>query len=83
MSLENVRKFEEKLSGDEALKARLKELSETFDGDRQDERAAFEAIISPLAEEVGLPYTYDEAVGYVAQRDDDEGQRSRRGRWPG
>ena len=44
MAIENVRRFEEKINGDEALQARLKELSDAFDGDRQDPRAVFEAV---------------------------------------
>lgn len=72
MTIENVRRFEEKINGDEALQARLKELSDAFDGDRQDPRAVFEAVVALLAAEAGLPYTYDEAVEYVDQRDDDE-----------
>ena len=72
MAIENVRRFEEKINGDEALQARLKELSDAFDGDRQDPRAVFEAVVAPLATEVGLPYMYDEAVEYVDQRDDED-----------
>lgn len=72
MAIENVRKFEERISGDEALQARLQELAEAFDGDKQDAKALFEAVVAPLAAEAGLPYTYDEAVEYVAQKDDDE-----------
>ena len=72
MALENVRKFEELINGDEALQARLRELTECFDGDSRDPRAVFEAVVSPLAAEAGLPYTYDEAFEYVEQKDDDE-----------
>ena len=72
MAIENGRRFEEKSNGDEALQARLKELSDAFDGDRQDPRAVFEAVVAPLATEVGLPYMYDEAVEYVDQRDDED-----------
>ena len=72
MSLENVRKLEEMLNKDEAMRERLKELSEAYDGDKEDERAVFDAVIYPLAEEVGLPYTYDEVIEYAQQKDDDE-----------
>lgn len=72
MALENVRKFEEKINGDEALQARLRELSDAFDGDKGDSRAVFDAVVAPLAAEAGLPYTYDEALEYVAQKGDEE-----------
>lgn len=72
MALENVRKFEEKISGDEALQAKLQELAEAFDGDKEDARAIFDAVVSPVAAEVGLPYTYDEAVECAAQKDDED-----------
>lgn len=72
MSQENVRKFEERLRDDEALQVRLKELADAFDGDKNDPKAVFEAVVTPLAAEAGLPHTYDEALECVAQRDDDE-----------
>ena len=72
MSLENVRQFEEMLIGDEALQARLRELSGAFGGDGQDARALFETVVAPLAEEVGLPYTYDEALEVLPQQSDDD-----------
>lgn len=72
MAIENVRKLDERINGDESLQARLQELAEAFDGDREDPRAVFEAVVSPLAEEVGLPYTYDEALEYVDQGDDED-----------
>lgn len=72
MAIENVRKFEEKINEDEALQARFQELADAFDGDKQDEKALFDAVVAPLATEAGLPYTYDEALEYVTQRGDDE-----------
>lgn len=72
MAIENVREFEERLRGDEALQTRLRELAKAFEGDRQDERALFEAVVAPAAAEVGLPHTYDEALEYMAQKGDDE-----------
>ncbi len=59
--LSNVMKFEELLRSSEELQAKLRSATEAFAGDKTDEQAVFEAIIAPLAEEAGLPFTYDEA----------------------
>lgn len=72
MSRENVYQFETLLNEDGSVRERLKELAEAYGGDREDERAVFEAVIAPLAEEVGLPYTYDEVIEFAREKDDDE-----------
>jgi len=62
MAQENVMKFEELLQGDEALQAKLNEATEAYAGDKADARAVFDSVVAPLAEEAGMPFTYDEAT---------------------
>ena len=59
MAKENVIKFEALLRSDEDLQTKLKAATDTAN-DIQDEEAKFKTIIAPLAEESGLPFTFDE-----------------------
>lgn len=59
--MSNLEKFEELLRSDEALQAKLRDATEAFEGDKSDERAFFDTVVAPLAAEVGLPFTYDDA----------------------
>ena len=59
--MSNVTKFEEMLKSDEALQAKLQELTEAYAGDKADEQAIFEATVGKLAAEAGLPFTLEEA----------------------
>lgn len=74
MAAENAIKFEELLREDEELQAKLKAATIAFDGDKSDEKAVFDATVAPLAAEVGLPYTFEEAVESVRDRELDEGE---------
>ena len=67
MANENVGKFEELLKGSEELQAKLKELAAEFEGDKTDAKAIFNATIGKLAEEAGLPFTFDEGAAYVGE----------------
>ena len=51
--MSNFEKFEELLRGDEALQAKLQELAASFEGDKTDEQAVFEATIGKLAPRLG------------------------------
>jgi len=64
--MSNIAKFEELLRSDEDLQAKLRAATEAFDGDKSDEKAVFEAVLAPLAAEVGLGFTYDELAEYGA-----------------
>lgn len=66
MAVENVGKFEELLRSDEGLQARLRAASEAYQGDKEDGRAVFEAVVAPLAAEAGLPFTLEETDEYAA-----------------
>ncbi len=62
MAKDNVIKFEEKVMNSEELQKKLMDAAKTFDGDRTDEKAIFEAVILPLAKEVGMDFTFEEAA---------------------
>lgn len=70
MANENVKKFEELLRADEGLQAKLREAAEAFDGDRSDAQAIFDATVGKLAEEAGLPCTYEEARAHAVALSD-------------
>ena len=65
MAKENAGKFEKLLISDEKLQAKFREAMTAFTGDRKDEKAVFEAVIKPLAEESGLPFTYEEGKAHA------------------
>ena len=61
MAKENIEKFEKLMASDEKLQAKFRAAADAFTGDKKDEQAKFEALILPLAEEAGLPFTFEEA----------------------
>ncbi len=75
MAKENVAKFYEKLAEDAALAEKLNALDKDFaekNGTSTDDAAmrekAVEAIIIPLAKEVGLPFTLEELKEYEQEQ---------------
>ena len=75
MAKANVGKFYEKLAQDAALAEKLNALDKDFaekNGASSDDAAmrekAAEAIILPLAQEVGLPFTLDELKEYEQEQ---------------
>ena len=75
MAKENVGKFYEKLAQDAALAEKLNALDKDFaekNGASSDDAAmrekAVEAIVIPLAEEVGLPFTLEELKEYEQEQ---------------
>ena len=75
MAKENVGKFYEKLAQDAALAEKLNALDKDFaekNGTSADDAAmrekAVEAIIIPLAKEVGLPFTLEELKEYEQEQ---------------
>ena len=66
MAIANAEKFEELLRSSEELQARLRAATEAYASDKADERAVFEAVIAPLAAELGLPFTLEEASEHAA-----------------
>ena len=67
--MSNAKEFEELLRADEALQEKMRVAFEDYAGDKSDERAVFEAIVAPLADEVGLSFTYDDVLEFAS---DDE-----------
>ena len=61
MAKDNIEKFEKLLASDENLQAKFRAAADAYTGDKKDEQAKFEALIMPLAEEIGLPFTFEEA----------------------
>ena len=75
MAKANVGKFYEKLAQDAALAEKLNEMDKNFaekNGTSAEDAAmrekAAEAIILPLAQEVGLPFTLDELKEYEQEQ---------------
>ena len=65
--MSNAERFRELLASDEALQERLRVAAAAYEGGRADEAAAFAALVAPLAAEVGLPFTYEEARALADQ----------------
>ena len=63
--MSNAEKFEELLRSDEALQEKLRAATEAWEGDVSDEHAVFDALVAPLAAEVGLPFAFEEAREYA------------------
>ena len=59
---ENATKFKELLIEDPYLKDDLRRAASRYEGDRDDDRAVFDAIIAPVAQAANMPFTYDEAL---------------------
>ncbi len=63
MAKDNAVRFEEEVMKSEELQKRLMDAARSFDGDRTDEKAIFEAVIFPIAKEIGMEFSYEEASG--------------------
>jgi hypothetical protein len=72
MAQENLKKFYEKVNGDEELQKKIKALADSYTGDKSDEKAAFEAVIAPIAKEAGYEFTYEEAMEAAEEAEDGE-----------
>ena len=70
MAQENLKKFYEKVNGDEELQKKIKALADSYTGDKSDEKAAFEAVIAPIAKEAGYEFTYEEAMEAAEEAED-------------
>ena len=67
MSVENVKKFYEAISQDEALKQKFVELSQKYQGQPMDEVRALSIIEKealPLAAQLGYSFTIDDVKSY-------------------
>ena len=67
MSTENVKKFYEAISQDEAMKQKFVELSQKYQGQQMDEAKAnllMEQEALPMAAQMGYPFTIDDLKAY-------------------
>ena len=72
MKNENAVKFKELLFSDKNLQKRLKELADAYTGDKTDSEAFLTATVGKLAEELNLPFTYEEGEEIFNNDDDRE-----------
>lgn len=64
MAVENVKKFMDKFEASPELQRKLQESQEEHAADVNDREEAVEVTILPLAQEIGLPFTYAELQEY-------------------
>ena len=72
MKNENAVKFKEILLTDKSAQERLKELAAAYTGDKKDSEAFMTATVGKLAEELNLPFTYEEGVEVFTNTDDEQ-----------
>ena len=72
MAKENIIKFEEAVRNNKDLQAKLENATKAYTGDKTDEKAVFDAIIVPIANEEGLPFTFEEAIDLKKESADEE-----------
>jgi alkylhydroperoxidase family enzyme len=72
MAQENVKKFMELLNNDEELQKKMKAATESFAGDKSDEKAVFDAVLAPIAKEAGCEFTFEDMKELANASDDDE-----------
>ena len=60
----NVEKFFERYNADEALRRRAMEAEAAYPGSLEVRESVVEAVLLPLAEELGLPFTVKDLRGY-------------------
>ena len=62
--LENAEKFFERYAADEALRRRVAEAEAMYPGGLEIRESVAEAVLLPIAEELGLPFTVKELRAY-------------------
>lgn len=62
--LENAEKFFERYAADEALRRRVAEAEAMYPGSLEIRESVAEAVLLPIAEELGLPFTLKELRSY-------------------
>ncbi len=72
MTLEKVKEFMGLVNKDEELQKKVKEAAKAYTGDKADEKAAFEAVLAPVAKEAGYDFTYEELAELVKNVSEDE-----------
>ncbi|MEE0028102.1 MAG: hypothetical protein U0J70_10965, partial [Atopobiaceae bacterium] len=59
---DNPIKFKRMLEETPSLRLELQRAARSYDGDREDDRAVFDAVVAPVAAASGVPFTYDEVL---------------------
>ena len=72
MVKEDAKKFMELLNTDEELQHKVKAATETYAGDKADEKAVFEGILAPIAKEAGYEFTFADAEELAKSSEDGE-----------
>ncbi len=72
MSQENAKKFMELLKRDEELQKKMKAATESFTGDKTDEKAVFDAVFAPVAREAGYEVSFEDMEELAKASGDDE-----------
>ena len=72
MVKEDAKKFMELLNTDEELQHKVKAATETYAGDKADEKAVFEGILAPIAKEAGYEFTFADAEELAKSSEDVE-----------
>ena len=74
MALENVKAFYKELEANQELQKKIAAADAAYNGDTEDKKAAVEAIILPIAKEVGFDFTAEELISFKpsAQNEDCE-----------
>lgn len=62
MSQENAKRFMELMNEDEGIQKKVREATESYIGEKPDEKALFNAVIAPVAKEAGLEFTFEDAA---------------------
>ena len=65
---ENVSKFFERYNEDPALRTRVEEAVACYPGSLEIRESLVEAVLLPIAEELGLPFTVDELRAYETRK---------------
>ena len=72
MKNENAVKFKEILLTDKSAQEKLRELAMAYTGDKKDTEAFMTATIGKLAEELNLPFTYEEGLEVFTDANDEQ-----------
>lgn len=56
-----INEFKDLLMADSSLRDRMQKAARAYVGDRNNDRAVFEAVVAPVARSVGMEFTYEEA----------------------
>ena len=71
--MDNVKKFFAQLKTDAELQKKVKAAQDAYKGDLKDDAKVAEAVLLPIAKEIGLPFT---VADFNAYKDAQEGEAS-------